>query len=133
MTRPVVHLPDDLRHEIIDHCVAGLPNEACGLLALHGDRVVKAYPTGNSDASAVSYTVPVQEHYQALTDAESNGWRLGGVFHSHPRGSARMSSLDMERAVEPDWVYLVVGLEGEPEIRAWRLGRHVVDEIDLSS
>jgi hypothetical protein len=44
-----------------------------------------------------------------------------------------MSSMDLERAVETDWVYLVVGLEGEPEIRAWSLGRHDVHEIDLSA
>lgn len=117
MTRPVAHLPDDLRRQIIDHCLAELPNEACGLLAMDGDQVVKVYPTTNADASPSSYTIPPEEHFDALTDAESRGWEIGGVFHSHPGGPARMSSVDVERALEPGWVYLVVGLAGgHPEI-----------------
>ncbi|MGH3651219.1 MAG: Mov34/MPN/PAD-1 family protein [Acidimicrobiia bacterium] len=119
----MVHLPDDLRQEIIDHCAAALPNEGCGMLAMDDDEVVKVYPTANDDASPSSYTVPPQEHFDAMTDAESKGWRLGGVFHSHPGGPARMSAVDLENAREPDWVYLVVGLGGpKPELRGWCSG-----------
>lgn len=117
MTRPVAHLPDHLRRQIIDHCLAELPNEACGLLAMDGDRVVKVYPTENADASPSSYTIPPQEHFDALADAESHGWEIGGVFHSHPDGPAQMSSVDLDRALDPEWMYLVVGLSGDhPEI-----------------
>lgn len=117
MTRPVAHLPDHLREQIIAHCVAALPNEGCGLLAMDGDRVVKVYPTGNTDSSPSSYTIPPQEHFDALSDAEARGWRIGGVFHSHPRGPARMSATDIARALEPDWIYVVVGLGGRrPEL-----------------
>lgn len=92
------------------------------MLALDGDRVVKVYPTGNDDASPASYTIPPKQHFDALADAESNGWRLGGVFHSHPTGPAKMSDADLAKAPEPDWVYLVVGLAGgEPEVRGWKV------------
>jgi proteasome lid subunit RPN8/RPN11 len=117
MTRPVVHLSEDLRRRIIDHCLAGLPNEACGLLAMEADRIAAVYPTSNQDESPSSYTIPPQEHFDALTDAEARGWRIGGVFHSHPQGPATMSSIDVARALEPDWVYMVIGLAGEvPEV-----------------
>jgi proteasome lid subunit RPN8/RPN11 len=123
MTRPVVHLTDDIRGRIIDHCLAELPNEGCGLLAMDGEQVVGLYPTSNADSSPSSYTIPPQEHYDALTDAESRGWRIGGVFHSHPNGPAEMSSVDLERALEPDWVYVVVGLGGEePVVTATTVG-----------
>jgi proteasome lid subunit RPN8/RPN11 len=123
MTRPVVHLPDDLRRRIIEHCLAELPNEGCGLLAVDADNVVRVYPATNADASPTSYTIPPQEHYDALIDAESNGWRIGGVFHSHPGGPAEMSSVDLERALEPDWVYVVVGLgDGEPVVGLTTVG-----------
>ena len=93
------------------------------MLAMNGDRVVKVYPTGNEDPSPTSYTVPPQEHYDALMDAESNGWRLAGVFHSHPKGPASMSATDLARITEPDWVYVVVGLDGdEADITGWRDG-----------
>jgi proteasome lid subunit RPN8/RPN11 len=123
MTKPVVHLPDDIRRRIIDHCLAQLPNEGCGLLAVDRDRVVEVYPTSNADSSPTSYTIPPQEHYDALTDAESRGWRIGGVFHSHPNGPAEMSSVDLERALEPEWVYVVIGLGGvEPVVTKTTVG-----------
>lgn len=117
MTTAAVHLPERLRRRIIDHCISELPNEGCGLLAMSGDEIVDVYPTSNEDQSPRSYTVPPGEHFAALTDAEARGWRLGGVFHSHPSGPAQMSDEDRDKALEPSWVYLVVGLAGaEPEI-----------------
>lgn len=93
------------------------------MLAMDGDRVMKVYPTGNEEASPVLYTVPPQEHYDALIDAESNGWHLGGVFHSHPNGPAAMSKKDLARVNEPDWVYVVVALDGDAAtITGWRRG-----------
>jgi proteasome lid subunit RPN8/RPN11 len=93
------------------------------MFAMDGDMVVKVYPTGNEDESGTSYTIPPQEHFDALTEAEANGWRLGGVFHSHPHGPARMSDTDLERVADPEWVYVVVGLgDREPELAAWRDG-----------
>lgn len=118
MTRPAVHLPEHCRQQIIDHCLAELPNEGCGLLAVDAGSVVAVYPTTNADASPVSYTVPPEEHYAALIDAESRGWELGGVFHSHPRGPAQLSGVDKARALEPDWVYVVVGLGGSEPVVA---------------
>jgi proteasome lid subunit RPN8/RPN11 len=112
---------------MIDHCVAALPDEACGMLALDGRRVVAVYPTGNQDASPVSYTVPPQEHYDALVDAESRGWVLGGVFHSHPRGPAAMSATDLAKVTDPAWLYIVVSLAGpDPVLVGWRDGGEVL-------
>jgi len=113
-----VFLSDDVRRRIVDHCVSALPNEGCGLLAVDGDRVVEVYPTENEDSSPHSFTIPPQEHYDALVDAESRGWVIGGVFHSHPDGPAEMSSIDLARALDKDWIYVVVNLEGDaPEMR----------------
>lgn len=117
MTKPVASLPDHIRSQIIEHCLAEMPNEGCGLLAVSDGAVVKVYPTSNQDASPSSYTIPPQEHFDAIVDAESHGWEIGGVFHSHPHGPASMSSTDLERALEPDWVYVVVGLgDREPAL-----------------
>lgn len=115
-------LPDYLRRQIVDHCISELPNEGCGLLAFEGDRVVEVYPTANEDESSRSYTIPPQEHYDALVDAESKGWEIGGVFHSHPDGPAEMSAVDLARALDPDWMYVVVGLGGDvPAVRTARV------------
>jgi len=132
MTRPAVRLPEGLRRRIVDHCRAEAPNEGCGLLAMAGDEVVDVYPTGNREDSPSAYTVPPEEHFAALTRAESRGLRLGGVFHSHPRGGARPSTIDVQKALEPSWVYVVVGLRGAPTVRAWSIRAGRADEVDLT-
>ncbi|MCI0425341.1 MAG: M67 family metallopeptidase [Actinobacteria bacterium] len=121
MTTPVVLLPESLRTRILEHCLASLPEEGCGLLAMEGGTVVGVYPTTNQDHSPNRYTIPPAEHYAALVEAESRGWELGGVFHSHPHGPASLSTVDLENAIEPDWIYVVVGLGGDPEVRGWRV------------
>lgn len=133
MTKPVVRLSEGQRRLIVDHCLAEAPNEGCGLLAMDGDVVVKVYPTQNLEESPVAYTIPPEEHFAALNDAEANGLELAGVFHSHPTGEARPSMIDVQRALAPEWVYLVVGLRDEPEIGAWSIRDGAVTRIDLEN
>ena len=132
MTRPVVRLPEHLRQEMIEHCVNELPNEGCGLFAVAGAQIVKVYPTGNLQSSPYGYTVPPEAHITALTDAESRGWALGGVFHSHPQGTAEPSSVDVSSALEPEWIYLVLALLGDPELRAWSIRDGSTTEVEVS-
>ncbi len=129
MTRPAVRLPEELRQQIVQHCLAELPNEGCGLFAVDGADIVRVYETSNLDESPVSFTVPPEAHIEALMDADSNDWTLGGSFHSHPNGPAIPSSIDASRALDPEWVYLVVGLAGEPEVRMWSIAGGLVTEV----
>ena len=127
-----LHLSEPLRRLIIDHCVLALPNEGCGLIASDEDgHVVAVYPTGNQDDLPSGYTVPPEEHFAALRDAESKGWELSGVFHSHPQGSAKPSMVDVAAALDPEWLYLVIGLQAEPLIRAWRIEQKEIEEVSL--
>lgn len=132
MLSETLHLSEPLRRLIIDHCVLALPNEGCGLIASDEyGHVVAVYTTGNQDESPTGYTVPPEEHFAALRDAESKSWELSGVFHSHPQSSAKPSMVDVAAALDSDWVYLVVGLRQEPEIRAWRIRQKETEEISL--
>jgi proteasome lid subunit RPN8/RPN11 len=116
---------------MVAHCLDALPNEGCGLFAVDGGRVVEFYPTDNSDRSPRRFTVPPEQHYAALEAATSNGWALGGSFHSHPGGRARPSPADIAGALDPDWVYIVIGLRSEPEVRGWRIRRLMEEEVTL--
>lgn len=123
MTKPVVRLPEPIRDRIVSHCQAELPYEACGLLGVRNGSVVETYPARNLDRSSTSYTVDPSDHFAAMVDAEERGFTLGGVYHSHPNGNASMSQTDVAKALEPEWVYLVVGLgSAEPEISLNRVG-----------
>lgn len=129
-------LSDSIRAEIVRHARAVYPEEACGLLAVDVDgRVRRAYCLDNVDRSPASFTVDPDQHFASLGDAESNGWSLGGSFHSHPRTAGVPSQTDISRALEPDWVYLIVGLADPetPELRGWwiRTGVAVEEPIEV--
>ena len=123
--------PEALGRAVVEHCIQALPNEGCGLLALDGARIAKIYPTGNDRASPTGYTIPPQDHWEALSDAESHGYALGGVFHSHPTGAPTPSSTDITEALDPTWIYLIVGFHPDPELRAWSIVSGEAREITI--
>jgi proteasome lid subunit RPN8/RPN11 len=127
-------LPADMADRILAHSRAGLPNEACGLLAGDQDGVRALFCLENADASPVSYTIEPGGHFRALMEAESNGWELIGAFHSHVNAPAYPSPTDVAGAAEPDWIWLVAGpITGETEIRAYRIqdGRVAEEELTI--
>jgi [CysO sulfur-carrier protein]-S-L-cysteine hydrolase len=124
-------LPTHLRGLIVEHCVQALPEEGCGLFAVEGDEVKAIYPTANLDRSPAGYTVPPQQHHDALVAAEAKGWTLGGSFHSHPLTRPVPSRRDIAAALDPEWIQLIVGLGGEIDIRAWRIRGGRVTEVAI--
>ena len=127
----VLRLPANVYTEIIGHCLSGLPDEACGLLGgdpATGD-VVRCYPTRNLAASAKLYTVDPKEHLRADRDAESRGFEIIGVFHSHTHTDAYPSPTDIAQAPDPGWHYVLVSLrDTHPTLRSYRIHGEVVDE-----
>jgi len=95
-----------------------------------GGEVRVAYCLGNVERSSTRFTVDPDGHFAALCHAEGNGWQIGGAFHSHPRSAAAPSRTDVAGALDPDWVYLIVGLGGgTSEVRGWRIrGGEVIEE-----
>lgn len=87
-----------------------------------------AYPLSNADPSPVSYTIDPEEHFQAMRHAESMGWEIAGVFHSHPHGTAMPSMIDVQSALEPDWLYLIAA---PGEIRCYHIRSGGIEEIAL--
>jgi proteasome lid subunit RPN8/RPN11 len=115
-------LPKPVHDRMVAHCLTGLPDEACGLLAGDLETGVAAicYPTGNLAASAKLYTVDPKEHLRADRDAEANGHSIIGVFHSHTHTDAYPSPTDVAQAPDPGWHYVLVSLRDiEPVVRSY--------------
>ena len=126
-------LPAPMAEQILSHSRAGLPNEACGLLAGDENGVRALYCLDNASASPVSYTIDPAGHFRALMEAEANGWDLIGAFHSHVNAPAYPSPTDVGGAAEPDWIWLVAGpINGESEIRAFRIRDGEISEEELT-
>jgi [CysO sulfur-carrier protein]-S-L-cysteine hydrolase len=120
----MLRVPAVVHAQILAHCLAGLPEEACGLLASEpgGDTVRRCYPTRNAAASAKLYTVHPKDHLRADRDAEAAGMEIIGVFHSHTHTDAYPSPTDVAQAPDPAWHYVVVSLRHSvPALRSYRI------------
>jgi proteasome lid subunit RPN8/RPN11 len=127
----VLVLDPELHRRIIDHLRAALPNEGVGLLAVEWDRegtMMRAlprrfYPGTNIRQSPVRYQIDWSELVAALRDIDANGWSLGAIVHSHPRGPAVPSATDLAEAWYPDSLMVIVSFAADPPVlRAWVLG-----------
>jgi proteasome lid subunit RPN8/RPN11 len=114
-------IPADLAEEMIQHSLAGRPNEACGILGSQDGRLVKVFRMSNASASPVRYSLDPKEQFAVYKTLDDKGWELAGVFHSHTRTEAYPSPTDVRLASE-DVPYLIVSLASEPPvIRAFRI------------
>ena len=119
--------------EIIAHARAEAPNECCGILAGKGGEIAKLFRAKNAEKSPVRYNIDPQELFSLYQEIERQGWELLGIYHSHVKGQAYPSSIDVQLALWPDSLYFIVSLMDEraPQIRAFRIVGGVVSEEDL--
>lgn len=125
---------------ILSHCTAGLPNEACGLLA--GTKkndtvtVTKVYLLTNVDASREHFSMDPKEQLAALKDARANGYGIVGNFHSHPESPSRPSEEDKRLAFDPSIEYMILSLmeEGNPVLKSFGIDKEknvTIHEIEI--
>jgi proteasome lid subunit RPN8/RPN11 len=122
-----VVIPADIREQLVAHAREALPNEACGVVVLEGQRAVRYVPGRNAAGSPYRYHLVVEPEVWFLED---DGYELA-VFHSHPETPPRPSRTDIES----------IGLwEGRPylilradtgEIGAWRITNGSATEEQL--
>ncbi|MFQ5966459.1 MAG: M67 family metallopeptidase [Acidimicrobiia bacterium] len=129
-------MPRPIYEAIIAHARFCRPEEACGLLAADNEgRLCFSYSLTNAQASPTRYTLDPTEHFRALKHAEAQGWSLAGVFHSHPDTPAFPSATDVQLALEPEWLYVIVSLADPvtPEVRAYWItdGQVTEESIDV--
>lgn len=93
------------RAKIIDHCIAALPDEACGILGGRGGRIEKVYCMRNARPGPASYEMDPEEQFRVLKDLRQRGLALAGIFHSHPGSPAYPSGIDVDRAYWPGTLF----------------------------
>ena len=105
--------------QMINHCRAGLPDEACGLLAGDGDTVQAVYGVENARHSPFAYELG-EDGYRLVVALDEAG-RLLGCFHSHTGSAAYPSETDRRQAFWPIR-YVIVSLSDRehPAVRAFR-------------
>lgn len=129
-----MEIPHQIHEAMVAHARFCYPEEACGLLAAEERGELRmVYCLTNAEHSPTTYTVDPTEHFKALRHAERQGWELVGAFHSHTHSVPYPSPTDRTMALEPDWVYLIVGLADlrKPQVRGYFIRDGQVSEEQL--
>ena len=114
--------------ELVSHARDEEPNECCGLVRLRDGVVENVARAHNERASPYGYSLDAKSLLAAFNAVEE-GYEVG-VYHSHPRSPAEPSQTDINLAEYPEYLYLIVSLAAEPEVRAWRIvDRRVNEEV----
>jgi proteasome lid subunit RPN8/RPN11 len=133
----VARIPGALLDAIAGWCLAGRPNEACGLLAGHlpaaaGGSPTRFLPLTNAAASPYRYFMEPEEQLQAILDIDDADEEVWGIVHSHVASPAAPSDTDVGLAGWPDALYLICSLAEEtPITRAWSIRFGTVAEVPL--
>jgi [CysO sulfur-carrier protein]-S-L-cysteine hydrolase len=117
--------------ELIAHARAEAPNECCGYLRASDGAVHEVVRAENTRSSPYGYELDPRS-LLAANELDDQGFQVG-IYHSHPRSAPEPSQTDINLATYPHWIYLIVSLDGEPSVRAWKIedGRVDEEEIDL--
>jgi proteasome lid subunit RPN8/RPN11 len=109
--------------DVVGHLVGCLPEEGCGLLAGHANRVDLVLPVENAEHSPVHYTMEARALVAALGRLEVLGLELLGAFHSHPGGPFGVSESDVREWQYPEAALVVCA----PREEAWGARAFIVD------
>ncbi len=118
---------------MVAHARAGLPNEACGIIAGQDSRPAKIYLTANAEQSPYRYNIDARELKDIYDEMDRQEWEVFVVFHSHVATEAYPSRTDVRLAVWfPDAHYVIISLaEAQPSVRSFRIVDGEVTEEDL--
>lgn len=137
MTKALVGEPFELDRTTYDalvaHARSDTPYEVCGLLGLGAPGGTRHYEIPNADRSMTYYVMESRALLRAMREIEDEEWGLG-IYHSHTHTEAFPSPTDVDLAVYPEAVYLIVSLQ-EPEqsvIRAFDIADRRVTERVLT-
>ena len=125
-------IPSDIFDEMVAHCKAGYPNEACGILAGKNHEISKIYRMVNSKSSTDLYAMDSKEQFAVMRDIREQGLSMVSIFHSHPDAKAYPSQTDVKLAFYDDAVYIIVSLtEKEPEVKAFLITEGTINEVGI--
>jgi proteasome lid subunit RPN8/RPN11 len=128
-----VAISRSVRRAMLAHARRERPRECCGLLVGDRDGVRYAVAMANIAPGNTRYRVDDRAHLELRRSLRTFAPALEilGVYHSHPAGSADVSPTDIAESMYPDWIYVIVGLEPRPAVRAFRIRKSAARELRI--
>ncbi|MBQ8559151.1 MAG: M67 family metallopeptidase [Tyzzerella sp.] len=110
----MVRISKENYQKIVEHAIAELPNEACGLIAGRVDGtdkfIEKVYLLTNVDHSNEHFSLDPKEQLAAVKEIRNLGYIPLGNWHSHPESPSRPSEEDKRLAYDKNASYLILSL-----------------------
>lgn len=103
---------------LVAHAREEEPYECCGYGRIEDGVIAEVFRGESERRSKYGFAFTRATMESAM---ELDGGDGVAVYHSHPRSAAKPSQQDINEAnpLLEHWVWLIVSLEGEPEVRAW--------------
>jgi [CysO sulfur-carrier protein]-S-L-cysteine hydrolase len=118
------------RDALIAHAREEAPNECCGYLWAQDGAIEGVERADNPRKSPYGYELDPQSLLAVWKLSDEQGFQVG-TYHSHPKSPAEPSQTDINLAAYPDWLYVIVSLEGDGEARGWWIRDGTVTEEEL--
>jgi len=99
-----------MRDEIVAHARAGLPNEACGIIAGVDGRAERFFPALPDEPSPYYYRIESRDQIRIMNEIDEAGLDLIGIYHSHPDCDAYFSKTDLQNSC-PWYSFVVLSIK----------------------
>ena len=106
-------IPLEITRKVLEYVIEKLPEEACGLLAGHENKVSIDLPITNQLHSPVKFFMDPMELFNALEKIETLHLDILGIFHSHPNGPPRPSETDINEFLYPGVATIICYFESD--------------------
>lgn len=118
---------------MLDHVLACMPEEACGLAAGRHGIVGLVLPIENVAHSSLRFRMEPSAQVQALLGIEEQGLELLAIYHSHPFGPPGPSPTDRAEASYPEAAAIIWCSDGgQWQARAFDLSGPDPVETEIS-
>ena len=134
-------LPRALQEQVVAHARAGLPNEACGILAGRNGHAEHFFPAVNGEPSPFFYNIDAADLHRILFQESAALYPdddpedcIAAIYHSPVSSPAFPSRSDVDIAMWPDPAYLIVSFGSEPpELKAFGIRDGKITRRELRS
>ena len=116
--------------QLVAHARDDAPYECCGYASAREGRVEEVFRAENLRKSPYGYEID-SSSMLAANELDGEGYEVI-VYHSHPKSPAVPSQTDINLAFYPHWRYVIVSLDGDPNVRCWRIADKRVEEEDVT-
>jgi len=129
----MLEIKKETLEEVFTHCLNGLPNEACGILAGRDGKVEKVFNMANAQPNPVRYFMEPQEQFKVMKEIRNANLEMLAIYHSHVASEARPSATDIELAFYPNVSYLIISLKDhtKPSVRSFKIVENKISEEEV--